>query len=627
MDPNRHIREYLNYYLGFQQSPRYAVLLSGPWGSGKTYQAQKIVSDLLTANSTPSQSSWLRRWSTPRQAKRYVLVSLYGLRTPQEIDDAMVAALYPWTTDDGIRIAASVGKAVLKHAKIDLPELKAGDLINRMSAHVFIFDDLERCRMAVTDALGYINQLVERDGCKVVVLANEAELAGQEEYRRGKEKLIGKTLVVEPDFDAAFTEFLIGITDLGTRNLYAQLKPEIRAVYDQSTFRNLRILQQTLWDFERVYRALDEKHRANQSAMAHLMRLFFALSFEQKAGTIETDDLENRTQRSLIDSMGNDENPRPLMRAGAKYPGLYLYDSILSDEVMSNLLVRGFVDAEALKASLDKSSWFISADEPAWRTVWHAYERPEADVEAAAKKMLEEFAARRYTITGEVLHLFGQMLVLSDIGFSGWDRARTVSECKAYIDDLRTSAQLERPVDAIADTIRHGSYGGLGFSENSTPEFGELWTYLKEQRAEAAIDRYPEQARTLTAGMSNDPAAFVRQIAHGRDGEAPFAYVPVLAALDPDEFADQLIALDPLAFREILLGLSSRYDMGTLARQLAGERLWAESLESSLRKKAHGLGPIGRERITKNVQWTLGKKLAELREAEAQQAAVSDVAT
>ncbi len=246
-DPNQHVREYLSYYIGFSTPPRYAVLLSGRWGAGKTHQARKIIGELLSAPD-PLPKSGFSWGATPRTrpAKRYVLVSLYGLRTPQEIDDAMVAALYPWTTSDGIKIAASVGKAVLKHAKVELPQLKSGDLINRMSADVFIFDDLERARMPVTDALGYINQLVERDGCKVVVLANEDELKDNKDYQRGKEKLIGKTLLVEPDFDSAFDDFLTHVSHRITRELYSRLRVDIRNVYEQSALQNLRILQQTL---------------------------------------------------------------------------------------------------------------------------------------------------------------------------------------------------------------------------------------------------------------------------------------------------------------------------------------------------------------------------------------------
>jgi KAP family P-loop domain. len=34
---NKHIEEFLDYYLNKEQSPDYAVLITGCWGSGKTY--------------------------------------------------------------------------------------------------------------------------------------------------------------------------------------------------------------------------------------------------------------------------------------------------------------------------------------------------------------------------------------------------------------------------------------------------------------------------------------------------------------------------------------------------------------------------------------------------------------
>lgn len=613
-DPNQHVVEYLTYYIGFAQPPRYAVMLSGRWGVGKTHQVKKVVGTLLAGSASPA-------------GKRFVLVSLYGLKTPQEIDDAMVAALYPWSDNDSFKIAASVGKAILKHAKIELPELKADNLINRMSADVFIFDDLERCRMPVTDAFGYINQLVERDGCKVIVLANEHEIHKKDDqkepYRLGKEKLIGKTLEVEPDFNAAFFDFLKGITDQDTQSLFKLRQTQIQEVYQQSASKNLRILQQSLWDFERVFRVISPRHRANDNAMHHFLRLFLALCFEFKAGHLSSDDLEERTTISLIDAMRKDDDSAPFSSAGAKYPGLYLYDSILSDRVMSDILVRGVVDGDAIGQALDTSSWFVSTNEPAWRTLWHASERSDVDVQEAATTMLAQFDRRHYASTGEMLHLFGQMLWLADLGISGRDRAKTVSDSKAYVDDLRKQGRLESSTEVFLDSIRFGSFGGLGFYQNGTSEFRELWTYVAGQRERAEDDAFLGQVVMLMDLMGSNPSEFVRKITYQHDGVAPFANKPVLAKSDPDEFAERMIALKPLAFREVLLGLSARYDMAKLAdkRELSGERQWADTLEAALLRKAAGLGAFGKDRIAKNVEWTLGKELKELREAETQRIA------
>ena len=40
---NKHIEEFLDYYLNVEQSPDYAVLITGCWGSGKTYFIRKYL--------------------------------------------------------------------------------------------------------------------------------------------------------------------------------------------------------------------------------------------------------------------------------------------------------------------------------------------------------------------------------------------------------------------------------------------------------------------------------------------------------------------------------------------------------------------------------------------------------
>jgi hypothetical protein len=42
---NKHLYDYLSYYVALPHPPKYAVLINGPWGIGKTY----IVEDLSAA--------------------------------------------------------------------------------------------------------------------------------------------------------------------------------------------------------------------------------------------------------------------------------------------------------------------------------------------------------------------------------------------------------------------------------------------------------------------------------------------------------------------------------------------------------------------------------------------------
>src|SRR4051794_28893532 len=37
MDRNKHVKDYIAYYTNFPYPPRFAVMLNGPWGIGKTF--------------------------------------------------------------------------------------------------------------------------------------------------------------------------------------------------------------------------------------------------------------------------------------------------------------------------------------------------------------------------------------------------------------------------------------------------------------------------------------------------------------------------------------------------------------------------------------------------------------
>ena len=78
--------------------------------------------------------------------------------------------------------AVGIGKTLLKNvAKIDIdfnlsePNYKKlYDLIN-LKNKLIIFEDIERSGVNIIEFLGYVNSLVEQDGVKVLLVANEQE--------------------------------------------------------------------------------------------------------------------------------------------------------------------------------------------------------------------------------------------------------------------------------------------------------------------------------------------------------------------------------------------------------------------------------------------------------------------
>ncbi len=174
---NRAVAEAITQYCAYPKPQQFAVMIDGPWGSDKTYLMNSILPSLIQVDATGKK-------------RQPLYISLYGITSAAEIDEQIHQQLHPYLTHRYTRIAGIVFKGLMKTAiKVDfdrqhdsvmvnsqIPDLKLEDFVSDSPGRVLIFDDFERAVMPPVGVLAYINHLVERDDCKVVILANEREV-------------------------------------------------------------------------------------------------------------------------------------------------------------------------------------------------------------------------------------------------------------------------------------------------------------------------------------------------------------------------------------------------------------------------------------------------------------------
>lgn len=323
MDGNEHVREYLAFYAAMERPPGFAVLLNGPWGIGKTFLLRRFLGEIATDDFKP------------------VYVSLNGLASAEEIDKALFRAMHSVLGHKLVGAAAGLAKGALKGLKGISIDVDILDLVNRYTADLYVFDDLERCGLPIEKALAYINAFVEHGNRKVVIACNESEIDGREAYLRIREKVVGMTLEIRPEFATAISAFLGSIVDPGARVFLTSKADAIRALHGDAGLDNLRVLQRAMWDFERLYAALDERHRAHDEAMTAVLRMVLALAFETKSGRMEADDLRDRRSSHVTALLrGTDAVPNPIGAAVGRYPMADVAGQLLSDDALVALLVE-----------------------------------------------------------------------------------------------------------------------------------------------------------------------------------------------------------------------------------------------------------------------------------------------
>lgn len=161
----------------------YAILIDGEWGCGKTYFIQHSLREQIEKKEKETDS--------PRKVK---YVSLYGCKSIEDIQENIIWG-FAEEAKDNLKNKIRASKRIEKVSNnILLSSRKIGDAILKkfasktsifditsdwlaMKSYIFVFDDLERCNCPINEVFGFINGLVEHEGTKVILVANEREIS------------------------------------------------------------------------------------------------------------------------------------------------------------------------------------------------------------------------------------------------------------------------------------------------------------------------------------------------------------------------------------------------------------------------------------------------------------------
>jgi hypothetical protein len=500
-----------------------------------------------------------------------------------------------------LKIDLSGGDSTEGSVTLSVPDVDLTEFMNGRGARLLVFDDLERCKMPISDVLGYINAFVEHDGLKVVILANEVELTRREpDYPSIKEKLVGQTLRVRPDVAAAYPTFLEQITAERVRNLLTEKRELVLAVHASSGTENLRILKHAMGDFERIAEHIPVSDWAKDDPLQLLLQQTLAMSMEVRAGRLDSAALPmfaaRGFERYIRRQEGGETKADELFER--RYPGISLDDPAVPAEMLGTILIEGLSDGELLRSALRKSRHFADAASlPAWRRAWYGFELSDADYEAALEELEREFVDRNETEPGIIYHIVGIRLKAAEIGALPYSTAEVLAQAKAYADDLagggRLMTSFERPLE-----IDHSrSFDGLGFSCGGTPEFKAFVRYYSELAQRVASESYADRARSILAKLDVTPGEFRRDLSSNNDRASLYYAAPILAAIPADEFVAALLKASPSGQVEVFSTLKHRYAFDALRRDLAPERDWLVDVRHKILEAANGARPMTRYRL------------------------------
>lgn len=318
----------------------YAIMINGEWGSGKTHFwnhkiRKKIESMQLNGKKFTTIYMSLYGISNLEEISKKIFIETTQLmdKNLRKFMNANEQSTIPEYAKTGIDMANFFG-VTQNGDKLDYAEFFSTD------DKVLCFDDLERANVDVIDILGYINNFVEHDHIKTIIICNEKELSTKlkssnlemktfiatylldkqnelnktdkpmvekiqqkiesvfdkaNDYERIKEKLIGETFEYAPKFDYIINGILMRYEN--NPDLIRFLRENTRLIistFERSGTRNLRILKHALADFQKIYEMVSKNYPNTSHRVIQTMLIFtIAVSFEIKAGKITKDKFVN----------------------------------------------------------------------------------------------------------------------------------------------------------------------------------------------------------------------------------------------------------------------------------------------------------------------------------------------
>lgn len=606
LSANDRIVEDLNRYTRIK-APGYAFLVDAPWGAGKT--------------------TFIRKWMKSR--KDVIYVSMFGIKDRSHFEASILEAilernprLKPTKTAKAFDDIAShwIG---LKTGFTDLHRRSA----LRCAPRIIIVDDLERSLLSANEALSLINDYLEHQKKNVIIISNQEELIknwsdGTQTYADLKEKIIGRVSRFNPESSIVLDDYVkpVFLKDLTRRalrfvgfratNSYTYFlqneKDQVQKIFDRSKSSNLRVLKQSLRDFENIFLILLEHGQIDVEKARYALSTYLALSIAFHRGKgFGLEDLRQGGNLERLVWMGNGKNgdepaKMPIDLLSDQYAGIKevaLNGLVISGDLAVATIGLGDFTKEQIRTELGMSPILSSSSQESWRILWHWFNQEADEAQKALSEVLQNVNKHTYNDPVVVLHVF---CILADLERAGVNldlRGSVWDSFQNYISKLDhiANTDLLSAKHPYSENLFDRNRTGLAFLGSRTSDFPTKAAAALEARMDQIFwdDLKNNPKKILDAVRQDIKSALLSLDNRGRpEGVPNYSHIPVLAFTPIDEMADAILSTDlgsGLSFIKILRERVERFNAikdEDLRANWPDETVWAKAFAEALVKKA-----------------------------------------
>lgn len=556
------------------EAPKYAVLIDGKWGAGKTH--------------------FIKNYFEQREGYEFLYISLNGVSSVKGIEDQFFEQLHPFLSSKTSRITGKILKGLLKaslkididgdgssdgSASIQLPDIKLSEELNQAGERVLVFDDLERAKLSMKEVLGYINQFVEQDGQRVIVIGNEDSLDNKDSFERIKEKVFGRTFYVQPYYEEAFPSFLRELKSSSLKKVFSNNQKALETIFLESEHQNLRLVRYGIIEFQRFYTGIESlyfKSIDKKLFIKDIIIIYFMFTLETGSGSLKKEDFKR--VKAIMSGRANQSNIANvnINLITQKYDGINFSKLIFSYEFWERFFSVGTLDKGEFEEVERNPKYFLEV-KPIWYQLWDIYELSDNELKNALSRLEVKKKKSDFTSVEEIIHIVGTLIELHSLKIYPKDEIEIITEflvfLKEFVEKNKSkflSKKLEIEDSMMGCQVR-------SYSKSNFKDFIEkVELIVNEGLLQANQEKVLELFDLLDKNFEDYKTEVIKyEIARVLD-------LPFFSIWDLERMMDILKRMSPKERRELIFSIKDRI---TELKITTEDKIWVENLNSKINQE------------------------------------------
>lgn len=520
---NERIKKFIEYYIEKELNPDYAVLISGCWGSGKTYFVKKCL-----AGNVPEGKDIFDKFDWLTECEKYTIVyiSLYGITNRKEIDYKIQNTLFPYLSSKDIDYlpdalsliknlaeittgsnAISSGDGKLDESLVFFTDDFIENIKKGQKKLAIVFDDLERAEIQPLELMGCLNGYVERLRVPCILIADKDKWEDSQDglksqktshsLQKTKEKIVGKEFLVQTSFDEVWAKWIESgyfQKQVKVWNVIKGFSNDIRNIMHVAGANNYRALKHCLSDFGLFIEGIQENLLSDNEFNKLLVCDFFSHQYSYYLGKFVALDVGrnnswerafakvNHKRMNLTDEELEEKYPLlPYERFEKDFADVkrlsntYTIDNYAQKwtENWKEWFSKNYVDPEQLNGLIKNSMWFDLRDDYYLNKMYDWFMIDDESGKKAIDAFENALKNKKITSPISIMCLCDRLYWLAQRNVFVEDYAAFCQKMENYVDSVKDNLEYEN----VDEWARHTFQGAANDEVKS--ELDRLQELLK----------------------------------------------------------------------------------------------------------------------------------------------------